>query len=65
MGRAVCIIGFERRDKCPHGRGKKLGRMARNEWRFENEGTPGEWLALKSRPWASRVFLGTGKKEHG
>ena len=29
-------------------------------------GTPGEWLALKSRPWwASRVFLGNGKKEHG
>ena len=26
MGRAVCIIGFERRDKCPHGRGKEIGK---------------------------------------
>ena len=29
-------------------------------------GTPGKWLALKSRPWwASRVFWGNGRRAHG
>ena len=47
MGGAMSIIGFVRREKCPHGWKKKLGRMARNEWRFENDGDAGEVAGSK------------------
>ena len=44
----MSIIGFcKERGSARTDGGKKLGRMARNEWRFENDGDAGEVAGSK------------------
>ena len=44
MGGAMSIIGFVRREKCPHGWRKEIGKNGKE---FENDGDAGEVAGSK------------------